>query len=156
MDNPKIILKKSAHGKGVFAKECIKKGEVLASFDGTIYHSSFRGWDNAHLRNHVVQFDRHYWRDAKGIARYFNHSCEPNCGIKNLFDVVAMRDISAGEECTWDYDMTEDALDGHWSMHCKCGTKSCRKKIGAYRNMPLAIRKKYKGYISAWLLNEKK
>ena len=30
----------------------------------------------------------------------------------------------------------------------------CRKLIGAYRNMPAAARKKYRGYISRWLIEK--
>ena len=93
------------------------------------------------------------WRDSQGIARLINHSCEPNCGIKKLFNVVAMRDIVKGEEITWDYDMTED--NKNWRMNCLCGTPSCRKIIGSYKNMPEEVREKYKGYISEWLLIHK-
>jgi uncharacterized protein len=150
MNNPKIEVRKSKTGKGVFAKERIKKGELLVTFDGKIL-----GWNaswNRYQLHHAIQFEKRKWRLSDGIADKFNHSCEPNCGIKNLFDVVAMRDIKAGEELTWDYEMTEDNETG-WFMRCKCGSKSCRKKIGAYRNMPATVRKKYKGYISGWLTN---
>jgi hypothetical protein len=65
-----------------------------------------------------------------------------------------MRDIAPGEEILWDYEMTED--HPYWRLRCRCGTKSCRKIIGAYRNMPEATRKKYKGYISWWLTRKPK
>ncbi len=64
-----------------------------------------------------------------------------------------MRDINSGEQITWDYEMTEK--NEHWKMKCKCGNKSCRGVIGNYKNMPLAIRKKYAGYISDWLIKPK-
>jgi hypothetical protein len=86
-----------------------------------------------------------------GIGRYFNHSCEPNCGFKGKFQIVAMRDIKKGEWCTWDYEMSEDS---DWKMECKCGTKKCRKIIGAFKNMPPEIRKKYGCYISDWLVKK--
>lgn len=150
-DNPKVSTKNTRHqGKGVFVKERITKGEVIAVFDGNIYdHKSI--WTDE-LRNHCIQFERKKWRDSTGIARLINHSCEPNCGIKDSFSVVAMRDIEKGEEITWGYEMTEDNL--YWRMDCSCGSLSCRKVIGAYKNMPLATRRKYKGYISKWLLEE--
>ena len=62
-----------------------------------------------------------------------------------------MRDIKSGEELMWDYEMTENNQFG-WQMECKCGTPSCRKFIGRYDNMPQAVRERYKGYISEWLL----
>jgi hypothetical protein len=86
------------------------------------------------------------------MARYINHSCEPNCGIKGLFKIVAMRDIDVGEEVTWDYEMTEDS--DVWRMQCHCGSENCRGEIGAYRNMPQETREKYRGYISEWLLKD--
>ena len=90
------------------------------------------------------------WRDSRGIARFVNHSCDPNCGIKRRFDIVAMRPIAAGEQITWDYEMTEKSW---WmKMKCCCGLPICRKRIGSYSRMPKHIRLKYKGYISRWLL----
>jgi len=152
MDNPKVSVRTTKkYGKAVFADKDINKGEVIAMFDGKIYDIDFEGW-NDRICDHVVQFEKGKWRISKGIGQRINHSCEPNCGIKDLFKVVAMRKIKAGEEITWDYEMTERNVTG-WSMVCKCGTKSCRKKIGNYDNMPEATRKKYKGYISEWLLS---
>ena len=149
-DNKKVELRKAGNrGKGIFAKKLIKKGETIASFDGQIYEYEHR-W-NDYLRNHTIQFEKRRWRDSKGIAVFINHSCEPNCGVKNLFDIVAMRDIKKDEELTWDYEMTE--ANPIWKMKCRCKTPSCRGVIGNYKNMPLAIRKKYKGFISQWLID---
>ena len=151
MDSKKVIIRETAtHGTGIFAAKKIKKDEVVAVFDGTIYPREYEDW-NDDLYNHVIQFETWRWRDSKGIARLINHSCDPNCGIHDLFKVVAMREILPGEEITWDYEMTENY---QWRMKCTCGSPLCRKSIGAYKNMPLAIRKKYKGYISAWLLKK--
>ncbi|CAK5091412.1 unnamed protein product [Meloidogyne enterolobii] len=47
---------------------------------------------------------------AGGLARYINHSCDPNCGTKILtindeskIVIFANRPIKAGEELTYDY-----------------------------------------------------
>lgn len=147
MDSKKVIVRKTKrHGNGVFARTAIRKGETIAKFDGTIY-DFYSNWTND-LYNHAIQFEKRRWRDSKGIARLINHSCDPNCGIRNLFTIVAMRNIAPGEEITWDYGMTENY---EWRMKCTCGSPICRKTIGVYKTMPLAIRKKYKGYISEWL-----
>jgi hypothetical protein len=152
MDNPKVEVGKTGkYGKGVFAKFAIRKGEVIAAFDGKIYGYYSRGW-TTDVNNHAIQFEERKWRDSAGIARRLNHSCQPNCGIKGLFRIVAMRDIKKGEELTWDYEMTED--NPTWRMRCRCGSKNCRKVIGAHRNMPEVVRKKYKGYISEWLVEK--
>ncbi len=149
MDNPKVKIHRTRrYGKGVYAKAAIRKGEVIAVFDGDLLDDDFEPWTND-LYNHAIQVGKTLWRDSKGLARFINHSCEPNCGIKKLNRVVAMRSIQKGEEITWDYEMTEKNSD--WRMRCRCGTPACRKVIGNYQNMPRKIRKKYAGYISEWL-----
>jgi SET domain-containing protein len=150
MDSSKVIVKRTRRfGRGVFATAVIKKNEVIAAFDGPIYDAKFEGWTED-LLNHAIQFARNRWRDSAGIARLINHSCDPNCGIRSLFTIVAMRQIEKGEQITWDYEMTEKN-DYGWRMKCKCGSPLCRKTIGDYRNMPRTIRKKYGRYISEWL-----
>ena len=107
MDNPKVALRRTKKfGRAVFAVKKIRKGETVAIFDGPIYDDVFAGWTEDIL-NHAIQFDKDKWRDSCGIARYINHSCEPNCGVKKLFSIVAMRTIEPGEQITWDYEMTE-------------------------------------------------
>lgn len=152
MDNSKIQIQETANrGHGVFATAPIQKDEVIAEFEGEIYDYDYPDW-NDELADHVIQFERRKWRDSTGIARKLNHSCDPNCGIHGLFTIVAMRDIAAGEELTWDYDMSEDNY--HWDMDCHCGSPICRGAIGAFRNLPEESRRKYHGYISDWLVKE--
>jgi len=155
MDNAKVEIKETLkYGKAVFAKDKIFKGEIIGAFHGETYEAprAMLLPDEPPLRagRHAIQFERNKWRDGKvnGVARYIAHSCEPNCGIKNLFEVTAMRNIQAGEEITWDYAMTEDS---DFRMKCECGTSACRGIIGAYSMLSPAIRQKYKGYISEWL-----
>ena len=157
MDNAKVIIKETRkYGKGLFAREDIKKGQVIARFDGEVFEaekcSLLPNEPPLLIRDHAIQFEENKWKDSKGFARFTNHSCNPNCGIKNYFEIMAMKNIKKGEEITFDYEMTEDS---DWRMECKCGSMHCRKIIGAYKNMPEEIRKKYKGYISKWLINLK-
>jgi hypothetical protein len=149
MDSRKVVVRRTKKfGRGVFAVKPIRRGETVAVFDGLVYDDDHEDW-NDDIYNHAIQFARNMWRDSKGIARLINHSCEPNCGIRNLFRIVAMRDIRAGEQITWDYEMTEKS--DNWSMRCKCGSNICRRRIGNYQNMPKHIREKYGTFISAWL-----
>lgn len=143
----------SKFGKGVFASQKIQRGEVIAVFDGKIYGWYSKLWTED-LYNHCIQFQEKKWRDSLGIARFINHSCKPNSGIQNLFEVVAMKNISRDEEIFWDYEMTED--HPYWRMECGCGNKNCRQIIGAFKNMPLSVRDEYKGYISDWLVKKYK
>jgi uncharacterized protein len=149
MDSAKVTVKRTKYGRGVFATGTIRRGEIVAEFDGPIFDDDFDGW-NEDLRNHAIQIGKALWRDSNGVARLINHSCEPNCGIKKLTKIVAMRTIHPGEEITWDYEMTEKS--DWWRMRCRCGAPTCRKRIGNYKNLPKEKRRKYEGYISEWLL----
>jgi uncharacterized protein len=154
VDNHKASLRNTKKfGKAVFANQQIRKGEIIAEFDGEIYDDDFVGW-TPDIINHAIQFAKDKWRDSRGIARYLNHSCEPNCGIRGSFKIVAMRAIKKGEQLTWDYEMTENS--DWWQLKCKCGSPICRKRIGRYSQMPKSIRKKYAGYISHWLTKKKR
>lgn len=155
MDNAKAEVRRTTgRGKGVFAKARIKKGEEIAAWDGPVYGWRSRAWDTnrGDVLHHAIQFEERKWRDSRGIARLLNHSCEANCGIKELFRIVAMRDIAPGEELTWDYEMTEDS--DWFRMRCRCGSSKCRKVIGSYRNLPEEARRRYRGYISDWLIKK--
>src|SRR3989344_7054225 len=152
MDNPKVILKETkTYGKGLFAKKPIKMGEIIAELDGRIYKAEKCSLLLKDIADHAVQFSQKKWRDSKGFARYINLSCNPNCGIKGKFKIMAIRNIKKGEELTFDYEMSEDS---DWRMKCRCNKKNCRKIIGAFKNLPESIRKKYKNYISEWLIKK--
>ena len=69
-----------------------------------------------------------------GLARFINHSCEPNCftrivsvdGIKRIF-ILAKRDIAPGEELFYDYKFEFEADED--AVECRCGAKSCRGRM---------------------------
>ncbi|MCX6803603.1 MAG: NUDIX domain-containing protein [Candidatus Diapherotrites archaeon] len=85
-NNPKAIVGKSEKfGRGLFAIADIAKGETIAEFDGKIYTAKLASLlpNNPPLfvRDHAIQFSETKWRYSKyGVL--FNHSCNPNCGIK--------------------------------------------------------------------------
>jgi hypothetical protein len=80
------------------------------------------------------------------------HSCEPNMGFAGNTVLVAMRDISPGEERTTDYALFDD-YDG--IMHCRCGTPSCRATIGGqdWQRQRPDLQPKYGNYFSSYLLH---
>ncbi len=151
--NTKVEIKETGkYGLGLFASEDIKKEEIVDDFSpGNVYSAKKCSELPKEIADYAVQFEEHKWIDYQSNGCYINHSCEPNCGVKGNFQIVAMRDIKKGEELTYDYEMTENS---DWRMECKCGSKSCRKIIGAYDNMPPSVREKYKGYIAQWLVEK--
>ncbi len=156
MHNHKVkVIDGHRFGKGVLAIEDIAKGEVIAEFDGNFYIAEkatlLPNEAPDFVRNHGIQYGETQYRSGISFASFVNHSCDPNCGIKDLFKIVAMRKIPKGEEITWDYEMSEDS---DWRMECECGSDNCRKVIGAYKNLPHEVKKKYKGFISEWLVKK--
>lgn len=65
--------------------------------------------------------------DGHGIAMFINHSCEPNCETEEIGGrvwIVASRNIKAGEELTYDYNLYDGEEDD--PAPCFCGAKQCR------------------------------
>jgi uncharacterized protein len=63
--------------------------------------------------------------DGHGMGAYLNHSCDPNCEvdeIKGRVWIFAIRDIAAGEELLWDYNLYDDEDPAP----CHCGSSKCR------------------------------
>lgn len=85
-----------------------------------------------------MSFDQNTILDAteKGsIARFVNHSCEPNCRMvkwvvqgKPRMALFADRDIMTGEELTYDYNF--DPFSAKNVQECRCGARSCRGILG--------------------------
>ena len=79
--------------------------------------------------------------DGFGTAMFINHSCDPNCETEEEDGrvwIMAIRDIAAGEELTYDYHL----YDGDESAaRCHCGAKACRGTMYAPEEMERRIRK---------------
>lgn len=59
------------------------------------------------------------------VARYINHSCEPNCEIEfeeNRVHIVAIKDIEEGCEVTYNYGFD---LENYLEYPCRCGSDRC-------------------------------
>jgi uncharacterized protein len=129
------------HGNGVFASERIKKGERIIRYKGKL-----RSHDEVDDEYGDIDEDGHTFLFTLNddyvdgnIARWINHSCDPNCEAtieehpkgnprKDKVFIEAMRDIAPGEELTYNYGITLDErhtpkLKKLWG--CKCGAKKC-------------------------------
>ena len=129
------------HGKGVFARVALKKGELVLEYLGAIID-----WPEALRRhphdpaqpNHTFYFALD---DEDGVidgndggnrARWINHSCKPNCESETKGQRVwvrALRNIRAGEELNYDYALViDEPLTAQLKQDyaCRCGSKNCR------------------------------
>lgn len=78
--------------------------------------------------------DEKYVIDGDGVAAFINHSCDPNCEsdeIEGHVWIIALRDIAAGEELTYDYCL----FDGDDESPCCCGAQSCRGTLYSAEEM---------------------
>jgi len=78
-----------------------------------------------------VQLDWGLHVEMDAPATLLNHSCAPNLGVRDnewwAYDFVALRDIIADEELTFDYAMTEHSLVT--PLSCRCGSSACQGEI---------------------------
>lgn len=117
-------------GVGVRSVVAFRKGEVLDRFDGRIDSS---------VSQHSLQISTDCHIAETRFVGYLSHGCEPNCALDmEARELVALRDIAAGELLRVDYAATEDTL--YAEFECACGAESCRGwitgRLGTGRSVP--------------------
>jgi uncharacterized protein len=128
------------HGRGVYAVQPIKKDTRVYEYVGErISHAEAdrRFWRKRNVDGHTFLFvvNRKTVIDGSrhgNDARYINHRCDANCETvteNNRIYVEATRNIKAGEELGYDYQLTwseEDTPEDLALYNCRCGSKNCR------------------------------
>lgn len=138
-ETDRVVVKRSdIHGRGMFAKRDLKKGERIIEYVGElITHSEAnrRGSETYLKANNVngavylFTLNKKYVIDGDvdyNAAKYVNHSCDPNCeAINHLGRIyfVAKKNIKKNEELFFDYAYE---YNEHYQDHpCKCGARKC-------------------------------
>lgn len=125
-------------GRGLRVLQDVVKGDFITEYVGIAVKRKFlddlfRRYRNERML-YIMSLDNDVYIDARkrgGIARYINHSCEPNCvvhrwkvrGISRA-GIFALRDIRAGEELSFDYKW--DRKRGRAPTKCHCNSPLCR------------------------------
>jgi len=137
---PIQVRNSSVHGRGVFATRRIAKGERIIEYlgDRVSHDEADRRYESKEENDsHTFLFivDSKTVIDA-GIdgndARFFNHSCNPNCESvveKRRVYIEAIRAIEPGEEMTYDYQIYKEEGDPEnidEVFACRCGFANCR------------------------------
>ena len=152
-DNKNVIVKPNGKlGLAVFATAPISKESRIAIFTGETYKSETALGLPEIMRDHAIQVGRdEFIFGYKGLAQCICHSCEPNCGIRNLTEIYAVKDISEGEQVTWDYRCSENS---DWVLEtCLCGSERCTRSVKNFDSLPASFKKEYlsKDMVSEWI-----
>ena len=163
VNSPLVEVRNSpVHGRGVFAAAFIPKGTRIIEYLGErlSHQAADARYDDHDVNdNHTFLFivDKHTVIDAAvcgNDARFINHQCKGNCESviehRRVF-IDAVRDIAAGEELGYDYEIgreKDDPPNVDEIYACHCGSPHCRgtmlwppKKKPVKRRKPAQARK---------------
>lgn len=116
-------VKRSSAGLGIFATVPIKKGAFIMEYVGPLLNDEQA---NKKAGKYLFSLGNKWTIDGSGrsnTARYFNHSCRPNCEAwqyGNKVKIKSRRAIKVGEELTYNYgkDYFERIIGG--AKKCRC------------------------------------
>ena len=134
------VRRSGVHGLGVFAAKPIAKGTRIIEYVGerVSHDEADRRYEEKDANDsHTFLFivDSKTVIDAGtdgNDARFFNHSCDPNCEStveKKRVYIEAIRDIAPGTELTYDYQIYREEGDPEnidEVFKCRCGFPNCR------------------------------
>ena len=151
-------------GRGLFAVEEIKKGELIWIEKDEIDDLQIISYEEIEKleekeRGFVIhygyQVDNNNMAIPKNIeitdhSYLMNHCCDPNTVFYSAHMIIALRDINPGEELTFDYATSEtlyDSLDC-----CCCGSLDCRKQITKMDYTIPSLKEKYENFWQPFIL----
>lgn len=152
-----VSAQQGRFGRGLLASRDFQRGDLVVQTHGHVL---------SYQTEHSMQVDWGHHYEPFPPARFINHRCEPNLGVKTNPqghpDFYALHSIKAGEELYFDYAMTEfehiprDDAALEFDLACRCDSPQCRKKLGYYSDLTSDIKKIYTGYISRYLVDYEK
>ena len=143
------IRERAGAGHAAFAEQALPRGTVVAAFGGTATRGSGLRTYSADRVSRSIQIDDDLFLvgpETTEPGDCINHSCTPNCGMRNATQVITMRDITPGEELTFDYAMTDSVPYDEFA--CTCGTAECRQYVRADDWKNAALRERYDGWFA--------
>ena len=157
--NPKLEVRDTKkYGKGVFAMEDIEKGETCAIFGGHVISFKEEAKLPKEYKDTGILIHDNFvisTLNNKEDTDNFNHSCEPNAGIKGQIFLVAMKNIKIHDQVTFDYAMclsySKEYSPYYYDIKCLCGEKKCRGRITADDWKLPTLQEKYSGYFQYYI-----
>ena len=122
---------RSRTGLGLFATRPIKKNSRIAEYKGPLLTTKQANKIEANGNRYLYEINSRWTIDGSprnNIARYANHSCNPNAdsyNVKLRVFIRALRNIKPGEEIVYDYgiDYLKNVIG---RSYCQCSR--CRKR----------------------------
>ena len=123
-----MIRSSSIHAAGCYTMRAVRRGSRVVEYAGPRFTKEEA--DERYKDRFITYLfscgDEEQVIDGFGMAMFINHSCDPNCETeenRGRIFVKAIRDIAAGEELTYEYNL-HDSDDEQGDCHC--GAKQCR------------------------------
>lgn len=149
------VIDAGKKGRGLRLLEDAKKGDLITEYCGRAVNKKYlpRLFQRygTERKLYIMALDKDIYLDARShgsLARYINHSCEPNCVVERWkvrgivrAAVIAKCDIPAGTELSFDYQW--ERKRGRAPTKCHCGAPTCRGTLEVTKSMEeLALEKK--------------
>ena len=154
--SPKTQKRTSAiQGRGLFAREAIAAGEIVAVKGGAIMDAASFALVRDEVSPAEIQIEDGLYIAPRSAAEVetnilcLNHSCNPNVGVRGQITFVAMRAIPAEAELTIDYAMIDGDPDER--MACACGARECRGIVTGDDWRRRELQRRYAGYFSRYI-----
>ena len=90
-----VVGESPIHGKGLFARQAIKKGTIIGYLEGQKTNQDGM---------YVLWLDHEQGFEVTCDLRYINHADRPNACYYDDLSVVAIKNIKKGEEITHNYE----------------------------------------------------
>ena len=127
-------------GKCLRALNDIDAGTIVATADFEETEKAYIAGHQSEEHIHVALMDltengKPVWGKVRGLWRFCNHSCDPNCDISDNWEIITNRVIRKDEELTTSYDAFVHGFPWPetWNFECKCNASNCKKIINTYR-----------------------
>jgi SET domain-containing protein len=128
-----VVKRTPGKGLGLYTTVPFKKGDFVIEYTGEKISTAVA--DTLTTR-YLFEIDKDWTIDGAdrgNIARYINHSCDPNCEVEISEDdrimISAIKKIEPQTELTYDYG-DEYFDDFIRPVGCHCGTAKCKAPAG--------------------------
>lgn len=134
-------MREQGRGWGLITVNGVKRGDLVQEYCGEIIDEKTKEtrlaeWTLDHPNDpnfYVMHLEPGWYIDARevaNLARFINHSCDPNCKLVPVnaaghtrVAIICIRDVAPGEFLCYDYQF--DTQHGE-KFICRCGAAKCR------------------------------